>query len=84
MQAIVLEKRVDVLDVEGLDLAVVLENGDEPLEDFRVEVVLIEHVLDYLLLADQIVDVLLVERKQFDFLLQYLLELLKRSQLGFK
>lgn len=84
MQAMVLEKRVDVLDVEGLDLAVVLENGDEPLEDFRVEVVLIEHVLDYLLLADQIVDVLLVQRKQFDFLLQYLLELLKRSQLGFK
>lgn len=84
MQAMVLEKRVDVLDVEGLDLAVVLENGDEPLEDFRVEVVLIEHVLDYLLLADQIVDVLLVQRKQFDFLLQYLLELLKRSQLGLK
>jgi hypothetical protein len=56
-----------------------LEYGDETLEDFRVKVVFVEHMFDYLLLANQIMNVFLVERKQFDFFLQYLLELLKRS-----
>jgi hypothetical protein len=78
------KETVNALEGEGFHLAVLFEHRHEPFENFWIEVVLVEEVLDYALASQQTIDLFLLNFEHFDFSLHYFLEFLYGLEFAFE